>query len=216
MYKLFRQPEDDEVCIIGADPADGGSDYCAAIAKSKKHSDSFLVFHHHMESSQFGYELHKMAKFIQKATGHYPLIGVERNTGAATISTLQLLNYSALFRMPKLGVAYMDEEENGRIGWITNGYTRPKMLDDLSLSLRQKTNVIYDEATVRELMSFIRNSRTGRPEGASGANDDLVMAEAIAWQICMLAPATAKESLQSQIHKFPKQVLFDKHGNPTV
>lgn len=216
MFKLYREPEDDEVCIIGADPADGGSDYCAAVAKSKKHGDSFMVFHNRMESSQFGYELHKMAKFIQKLTGHEPMIGVERNTGGATIATLQLVNYPNLFRMPKLGVTYMDEEESGKIGWITNSYTRPKMLDDLALAMRQKATIIYDEGTMREMMRFIRNARSGKPEAAPGAKDDKVIAEAICWQLYLLAPTPSRESLRSKIHQFPKQDLFDDHGNPNV
>lgn len=215
MFKLYRQPQSGEMSVISADPADAGSDYCAAVAKSKQYGDSFMVFHARMESSQFGHELFKMATFIKKNTGESPWIGVERNVGMATIAILQTLNYRNLFRMPKLGYASREEDEE-RIGWWTNAQTRAKMLDDLALSLKQRTNVIYDEETILELMAFIRHARTGKPQASAGKKDDLVIAEAIALQLLGMTPFSRTEERMSRINQFPKQQLFDKYGNPNT
>lgn len=213
MYKLFREPQPGEVVIIGADPADGGSNYCAAHCISKKMADDFMVFHARMESSQFGHELYKMAKYIHRMTGEYPVIAVERNVGMATISTLQNYNYPRLFRMPKIGSIDATDIAD-RIGFTTNSSTRPMILDSLALALKQKALRIYDEETVKELMSFVRNDRTGKPEAATGSFDDLVMSLAITWFLFGNSPVVTKEGMSAKIAQFPKQDLFDDTGAP--
>ncbi len=202
MFKLFRIPDSGESVVVGADPADGGSDYCAAVAKSKKQGDSFMNFHARMEASQFGYELNKMGLFIRKATGKFPLIGVERNTGGATIAILRTLNYPQLYRMKSFDA--VEKTESNRIGWVTNSQTRPKMLDDLALSLKQRVNKIYDINEVKELMAFIKHPRTGKPQAGPGSYDDFVIAEAIAWQMYQVAQVRDPQSLAEKAKQFPK------------
>ena len=202
MFKLYREPAYEEELVIAADPADGGSDFCAAVAKSRKHHDTVMVFHGHMESGQFGHEAYRMAKFIQRRTNIWPIIGPERNTGMAMIYVLQELNYPRLFRMPN-NLAVVDKPMEKKIGWVTNMATRQKMLDDLALSIRQHINIIPDEETVLELIAFIRNPRTGKPEAMPGKHDDLVMAEAIAWQILQFTPANSPTDWQRIINQFP-------------
>jgi len=211
MIKLFREPQLEEKTVIAADPADEGSSYCAAVAKSKKHNDTFMLFHGRGNSADFGYELYKMALFIKKKTKLWPLIGVERNIGAATIYVLQELHYPRLYRQMVFNPASQREEEK-KVGWVTNMESRRRMLDDLVLSLKQGINRIYDVETVREMMRFIRNPNTGKPEAARGANDDLVIAEAIAWQLLQTAKFTVLDDPQEIIKQAPRQKLFDKRG----
>lgn len=203
MYKLYREPQFEEEMVIAADPADGGSDFCAAVAKSRKHHDTCMVFHGHAESGQFGHELHRMAKFIHGRTNIWPMMGVERNTGMATIYVLQELNYPRLFRMPN-NLAEVDQSEEKKIGWVTNQATRVKMLDDLSLSIRQRVNIIPDEETVLELIAFIRNPRSGKPEAMPGKHDDLVIAEAIAEQLLQFTPASSPTDWARITRQFPQ------------
>lgn len=180
MFRLFRNPKPNEFFVCGADPAEG-NDYCAAVWKSKQTQETILVFQARMESTQFGYELYKGSKFIYQATGLWPVIGVERNTGQATIARLVDLNYPELYH--HTDTTRNEALEEKKIGWPTNTGTRPMMLDDLALSLRQGVNHTYDKETLKEMLSFIRNQKTGKPEAEVGTHDDLVLAEAIAWQL---------------------------------
>lgn len=220
MFKLFRKPERGELTVIAADPSEGG-DFCAAVAKSKKRNDSFMTFNERMDSSTFGYELNKMGKFIQVQTGEWPMLAVERNVGMATIAALDTLNYERLFRMVKMNEGDErvtdrgSENEDSKIGWITTADVRRKMLDELALSMRQRVNTIYDLTTVRQMMSFVNNN--GKFEAASGQNDDLVICEAIAWQLIILTPHVRdKSSRMAKMARFKKQKLFDEHGIPNV
>lgn len=212
MIKLFREPQPGELVVIGADPSEGG-DYCAAQVLSKKQADQLLTFHAKIDSAQFGHELNKIGKYIHMKTGEYPIIAVERNVGMATINVLQTHNYPKLFRMKNIGD--VDQHEiTDKIGWNTNTATRPKMLDDLSLALKQQAIGVYDLETIKELMSFVRSERTGKAEAAVGSFDDLVMALAIAWQVYGTATSFTKEGMAARVAMFPKQELFDDTGVP--
>lgn len=189
--RLYRELESNEQFCIFGDPAES-QDYCAAVAVSKKHYDFPLVFNAVMESSQFGYELFYMAKYIQKRTGLWPRLAVERNTGAATIYVLKTLNYPDLFRM--VDFTALNSAEKGEIGWVTTGSisggelqgSRRKMLDDFSLAVNQEMVKLYDEEQIRQLKSFMIVK--GRAQAKSNKKDDLVMATAGAWQIQLLTP----------------------------
>lgn len=181
MIYLFRQPEAGEPFVIGADPAEGG-DNSTFVVISKKLADVVMIGKSKEESSQLGHTLNHVGKWFQKQTGIYPTIAVERNVGAAAIYVLKELNYPNLFKMPSSFTGTTDEDSE-QYGWITSVSTRPKMLDDLALAVRQKAITIPSKEVVDELFTFIRHEKTGKPQADVGCTDDLVMALAIAWQL---------------------------------
>lgn len=190
--RLYRELERGEQMVVFADPADS-KDFCAAVALSKKRYDFPLIYNDIQESSQFGYELYYMCKYIYSKTGMWPKLAVERNTGQATIYVLKTLNYPDLFRM--VDFASINSAERGAIGWVTTGHisggelqgTRRKMLDDLALAIKQGVFTFYDETQLRQMMSFVV-VKGGRAQAKSNKKDDLVMATAGAWQIHQLTP----------------------------
>jgi len=191
MFRLYRQPKPNEFFVCGADPAEG-NDYCAAHWLSKSTQEVVMTFHARMESTQFGFELAKGSTFIHKETGLWPTIAVERNTGQATIARLIDLNYASLYRHTDLTDANLPE--SNKIGWPTNTATRPQMLDDLAVAVRQGVIKVLDKQTLKEMLSFIRNQKTGKPEAESGTHDDLCMALAITWQMYNRVPTPSQST----------------------
>jgi hypothetical protein len=187
MIYLFREPGEGEQVIIGCDPAEGG-DNSAWVALSKKHDDVVMASQSKEESSQLGYSLNHIGKWLHKKTGIYPCIAVERNVGQATLAILKELNYPEIYRMPEGVVKTEGQEPGERYGWVTTISSRPKLLDDLALAIRQKSIKIPDERIVSELFTFIRNKRTGKPEADRGSHDDMVFALGIALQALETAP----------------------------
>jgi hypothetical protein len=189
--KVYRKLDINEQLVMFADPAES-QDYCAAVAFSKKHFDFPIVFNEVMESSQFGYELYNIGKYIEMRTNLWPKMAVERNTGQATIFVLQQLNYPSMFRM--VDFTSMAPHEAGQLGWLTTGHitggelrgTRRKMLDDLGLAIKQGQMKIYDKEQLGQLKSFVIVK--GRAQARANRHDDLVMATAGAWQIAQLTP----------------------------
>lgn len=195
--RIYREPEPNEQFVVFADPADA-KDYCAAVACSKKRYDFPIVMNEIMESAQFGYELFYMCKYIFDKTGIWPKLAVERNTGQATIYVLNTMNYPDLFRM--IDFASTNPHEGGGIGWVTTGHlsggelqgTRRKMLDDLSLAIKQSGTTsgyvsFYDKTQIEQMQSFMIVK--GRAQAKSNKKDDLVMASAGAWQVQLLTPS---------------------------
>ena|SRR3989344_3855766 len=183
-FRLYRQLESGEHICIFADPAEG-VDFCAAVGFSKKYFDTPIVFNERIESSQFGHDLHHIAKFIEYRTHLWPTIGVERNTGQATIYVLVSLNYPDLFRMK-----YFDSSsphQSDKIGWLTSESSRKKMLDDLALALRQGQIKVYDKEIVDQLRAFIITKK-GRSQAEANKKDDLVIALAGSYQMHILTP----------------------------
>jgi phage terminase large subunit len=169
-----------------------------------------------MEATQYGHELYKMAIYIKKQTGEWPLIAVERSMGLGAIYVLQEYNYPNLFRMPTLGDAIESEEDN-KIGWVTNKTTRMLAIDGLAIALRQRAIRIYDIQSVKELMTFIIGYN-GKPQAANGAYDDNVMAMAIALKVAEISPKTkvsTKEEMMAKIKAFP-QIERDEHSDTPV
>ena len=191
MIYLYRNLELQEQIVLAGDPGEGVS-FAAGVCISKKYKDVPLVFHARIESTQFGYELNKMGLFVKKKTGSYPLLAVERNIGAATISKLIDLEYplERLYKQKTFDRILRKEEE--RIGWVTTSANRRKMLDDLALAIRKKQIKIYDPQTIAEMLTFIIQERTGEPRPERGHFSDLIMATAIAFQLLGEDMSTAK------------------------
>lgn len=181
-----------EQLVVFADPADS-RDFCAAVAFSKKHYDTPLIYNQITESSQFGYDLNNFCKYIYNKTNIWPKLAIERNTGQATIFVLRTLNYPDLFRMVDFSAT--NQHEGGGIGWVTTGHysggelqgTRRKMLDDLALAIRQQMITFYDEEQIKQMQSFVIVK--GRAQAKSNKHDDLVMATAGAWQLHQITPS---------------------------
>jgi len=68
------------------------------------------------------------------------------------------------------------------LGFRTDSLTRPVIIAELKTIMREHPELINDEDTLNEMLTFGRNSK-GRPEAAEGAHDDCVMALAIAYYI---------------------------------
>ena len=49
--------------------------------------------------------------------------------------------------------------------------------------MRDDTSIVSDETTMQEMLTFVRNEETLKPEAESGAHDDCVMSLAIAHYI---------------------------------
>ena len=202
MIKIYRKPEPGERFVIGADPAEGG-DYSSFVVVSRKYSEVVISSKSKEESSQLGYTLNGVANWLKNNTGHFPLVAVERNTGTATIFVLKELNYPNIYKAPKSFLKNYEERDE-KYGWSTNQATRPKMLDDLALTIRQKAINIPCADIVNEMFTFIRNEKTGKPEAERGSNDDLVMALAIAWQVRQLSVEEKSDMVNLTVAKNKK------------
>lgn len=217
MFKQYRKIEKGEFVVVGVDTAAGGNDYTAAQFISKTKIDVPLVYHSRIITTEFTNQLAPVLERIFDETGVKPVVAYERNNGGAfemdRLAAMNRLNKYELFRMPEYGKIMASETV--KLGWDTNTATRPKMLQDLKNAIDNKVLRIYDRETINEMFSFviIQTSSSWKAQAEKGANDDLVMALAIAWQLYQLAPLPFTERDQQRWEiELPKQNLFDKDG----
>ena len=187
MLNCYRKIERGEQIVVGVDTAAGGTDWCAAQFLSKTKLDVPIVYHDKKLATEMTPILFAELERIYDIADIPPLIAYERNNGGVfemeRLAALNKMNKYTIFTMPTYGS--IDNPEAKKLGWDTNTATRPKMLADLKEAIDKRLIRLYDKATVSELFSFIvvQTSTAWKAQAEKGANDDLVMALAIAWQL---------------------------------
>jgi len=187
MLSHYRKIERGERFVLGVDTAAGGTDWCAAQFLSKSKLDVPIVYHAKSLATEMTPILFGELEKIYDITGLPALVAYERNNGGVfemeRLAALNRLNKFQVFLMPNYG--NVDNPEAKKMGWDTNTATRPKMLADLKEAIDKRLVKIYDKQTITELFSFIvaKTSTSWKAQAERGANDDLVMALAIAWQL---------------------------------
>lgn len=187
MLNRYRKLEQGEFIVVGVDTAAGGGDYCAAQFLSKTKLDVPIVYHSKSLATEMTPILFNELERIYDITRIPPVVAYERNNGGVfemeRLAALNRSNKYRVFIMPTYG--NVDNPEAKKLGWITSTASRPKMLADLKEAIDKRLIKLYDKRTINEMFSFIvvQTSTAWKAQAEKGANDDLVMALAIAWQL---------------------------------
>ena len=159
--------------VIGVDIAGSGIDYNSAKVVNNITKRTECTLHINIiDEDLLADQLYCLGKYYNDA-----LIAVETNYSVLTNRELEKLNY------PKI---YYREQYDSLVskyvrvtGFDTNSKTRPLMIGELIRLFRVDPECECDEATLKEFLSFVKNSH-GRAEAENGSHDDLVIARAIA------------------------------------
>jgi len=221
-FKIYRKPAEDEFIVVGVDTAWGGGDYCAAQFISTLKRDVPIVYHSRELSSEMTPALFDMLTTIYNWTRVKPTVSYERNNGGtAELERLQRMNHANQFTI------YQQKNDVGtirgmqqsiKLGWDTNGSSRPIMLGDLKEAIDSFYLTIYDRATINELLGFVivqGNSGAWKAQAEVGAHDDLIMALGIAWQLYQTEKVRINESAvvsPKDPNEKPKAAYVDEEG----
>jgi hypothetical protein len=151
--------------LIGVDPAGGGvnGDYSCAEVIDRKMGMQCAELHGHFSLKDLATKLVSLGKEYNSA-----LLAVERNNhGAGVLAHLERMNYPHIY------------EEKGWNGWNTTALTRPAMIETLVAVMMEAAGMFRSARLWNECRTFVRTAN-GRPQAASGAHDDCVMAMGIA------------------------------------
>ena len=173
---VWSDPDALSAFVIGVDTAEGSGhgDYSCAQVLCVKTGEQVAVWHGHIAPDELAHEVYRLSLWYRDA-----LTCVESNNhGLTTITMLRQLGYPNLFRRRSLNQA--TSKVSQEFGWKTTRTTKPLMIDDLSMALRNGELTIYDRHTIAELRTFVRNER-GSMSGSP--YDDRVIALALANQM---------------------------------
>ncbi len=172
---VYESPKDGHPYVIGCDTAGDGSDWF--VAQVLDNSNGRLVAKLRIQTDEdlFARKVYCLGRYYNDA-----LIGVEANFSTHPIRELERLGYPKLYVREVLDS--MTKKTKMALGFRTDSLTRPVIISELKTIMREHPDLVNDEETLNEMLTFGRNSK-GRPEAAEGAHDDCVMALAIAYFI---------------------------------
>lgn len=182
--KIYKEPNEFHTYAIGVDVSEGktvgdeagtGRERDASCAQvfDKTTYEQVAVWHGRCDPDRLGRELDLLGRYYNEA-----LIGVERNAvGITPLIVLRDLNYPNLYYREQIGM--ITDKVTSELGWLTTTQSKESLIADATHLLRDKRIQIYDDMTINEMMSFVRDS-DGHAKAAKSAYDDRVMAFMIA------------------------------------
>ena len=129
----------------------------------------------------------------------------ERNNhGFATITVLKGIYFNI----------YQDEQE--KLGWLTNMATKPRVMHDLRTAIHEDLLDISDEDLKREIMNYPAqdlNEMNVDEEDETGGHYDRVMAVALAWAMRGRATPTIPLALKDEEDYNRERNTYDKYSS---
>ena len=173
---IWEESRPDGRYVIGADVAEGLShgDYSSAHIVDATSGMVVAHWHGRIEPDLFGELLAELGWMYNTA-----LVGVENNNhGLTTIKALQRTGYRSIYRQRRL--ASSRPVPTNILGWRTTATSKPLMIDELAMALRNEDIDICCEYTLAELRTYVRKEN-GKMTGSP--HDDRVISLAIANQM---------------------------------
>ena len=173
MLTVWRKPVAGSRYCLGVDTAEGlaHGDYSCVQVLDVRSGEQCATWHGHITPDEFAYEINMLGLWYRDAL----CCGESINHGLTTIVQLRHLGYPNLFRKRSLNQATTKVSQE--VGWKTTRTTKPLLIDDLGIALRNGELQLFDRYTLAELRTYVRSSR-----GSMGGSphDDRVMALALA------------------------------------
>ena len=173
--RIYKPPERGVPYVIGADTAGEGSDSFVAQVLDNRTGEQVAMLRQTYDEDLFAKQLFCLGMHYNTA-----LIGIETNYSTFPVMELERLRY------PRQYVRESIDDYTHRVkksyGFQTNTKTRPVIIAGLVEVVRESAELICDQTTLEEMLTFVRNE-DGRAEAEAGAHDDCVMALAIAHYI---------------------------------
>lgn len=174
--KLYKEPEKGVPYVIGGDTAGEGSDSFVAQVLDNRTGAQVAVLRGRFDEDVFARQVYCLGMYYNTA-----LVGIETNFSTYPVMELERLRY------PKQYVRESVDDYTHKVkhsfGFLTTAKTRPVIISELIKAVRDDVSILNDETTMQEMLTFVRNEETLKPEAEAGAHDDCVMSLAIAHYI---------------------------------
>lgn len=210
--KIWEEPVRGHDYVIGCDvseglemnsegPKENRTDFSSAYVLDRKTAEIVASWHGRLIGDQLGHQLELLGRYYRTA-----FIGVERNhQGLLPLITLRDLNYPKLYYQEKF--AMDSDQQTPKLGWYTDRFTRPLMIDEGSRWLREGRVKIYDKDLIGEMMKFVRYP-DGQGRAAQGTHDDRVMSFLITLQMYVRNPYTSDGNDIERVEDAMQNMLF--------
>lgn len=200
--KIYREPEEGHPYVIGGDTAGEGSDNFVGQVIDNSTGEQVATFAHKLDEDQYAFQMYCLGKYY-----NYALLAIETNFSTYPVKELTRLDYTHQYTR-QIEDTYT-HKYRATFGFQTNRLTRPLVISELVVIIREHTHLINDIETLRECLTFIKNE-AGRAEAMEGYHDDRVMALGISYY------ARSQQTTQVKIQKIIEETVTQKHINSIV
>lgn len=174
--RIYRDPLPGVPYVIGGDTAGEGSDSFVAQVLDNRTGEQVAMLRGKFDEDVFARQVYCLGMHYNTA-----LIGIETNFSTYPVMELERLRYPKQYVRESID-DYMHSIKRS-YGFRTDSKTRPVILAELIRAVRDDITTVNDETTLEEMLTFVRNAETLRPEAEAGAHDDCILSLAIAHHI---------------------------------
>lgn len=174
--KIYEEPKKDGFYVLGGDTAGEGSDNYTMQVIDNTSLKQVAVF----KQKRTNDDLYAEQAYCLGLMYNTALIGIEVNFSSYPVKHLGRLEYPNIYYREMFDE--IEQKQVYKYGFKTNPQTRPVIIAELQVVIRENVKVLQDEDTINECLTFVKNEN-GKPEAIPGKHDDLVMALAIAYGI---------------------------------
>lgn len=186
--KIYEECKKNYPYVLSGDTSGEGSDYFIGQVLDNTTGRQVAVLRQEYDEITYTRQMYCLGMHYNTA-----LIGIEANYSTYPIEELERLKY------PKQYIRHREDTYTGKTtksyGFKTTSISRPRILGQLQTIFKELIELIVDEETLKEGLTFIKNEK-GRPEAQVGYHDDLIMALAIAYDIREQQDMKAKSERQ--------------------
>ena len=171
--KIFRQPKQGEVILLGGDTASGsGADYSVkqAYAYTTDSIEQVAELRGQFPPDIFALKIKELYEYLKTCgcTVNNPSIEYEKY-GA-----------TAIFELEKIHGIKVWKTDKGKY-WETDSITKPRMINDMEELIRKGKLIIHSETLYNELFVYNYDDK-GSTNAATSYNDDCIISTGIALQ----------------------------------
>ena len=175
--------------VIGGDTSGLGEDYFAALCINNITKDNAAIIHKQTWNDDlFADQVYCLGMYYNTA-----LIGIEINYSITAMRELEKARYPRLYLRDRFDS--LTSQYTKAIGFETTSKSRPVIIDNLVKMVRDHQEIFKDARILREMLTFIKNPKTGKKEAQEGKHDDLVIASAITYFIAEQMAAIWEEPI---------------------
>lgn len=183
--KIYEKPKENYPYVLPGDTAGEGSDYFTGHVLDNTTGKQVAVLKDEYDEISYTRQMYCLGIYYNTA-----LIGIEANYTTYPIQELERLKYPNQYIREKEDT--YTGKHNKSFGFKTTSISRPRILGQLQTIFKDEIEMIVDEDTLKEGLTFIKNEK-GRPEAQIGYHDDLIMALAIGYDIRTQQSMTIKQ-----------------------
>ena len=195
-FRIYADVKDKYPYVIAGDTKGEGKDEYTAQIMDNTNSHRVATCQMQMNNSKpYAWQVYCAGRYYNNA-----LVGIEMNFNTAPLEELtRLMYYNQYYREKPEG--YHGEITKGKIGWKTDGITRPRMIDKEVFVINEYLHLIKDVNTLKQAITFVYD-KNGRPDAMSGKHDDLLIADCILAEISSQQSTDVEREMQEHVNEY--------------